>query len=349
MTGNSQTAVDVSVGIVNFNGLDILPDTIRSIIASLHPVREIIVADNGSTDGSLEWLQGGRGEFRLLALGRNSGSAGARNILIAAARSEYVMLLDNDVSLEPETIGRLLKTMQQVPDAGLCHPETMDSSDPDAYHYNGGYIHYLGALIARDRPAPGAVRPSHESFDVVAGGAILVRRAHALEIGCFDDDYFFNWEDGDFAARMTLSGHLCLNVPDALAHHRGKLRGTSKVFYQVRNRWFFMLKLYDARTLVLVLPMLCIFEILQSTLLLKKGVWGAYWRANLAVIRSLPNLMKKRTAFMRTKKVCDRDWLKAGPMYVPASMGRPGAMQRAAERLFYGISGAYWRLARRFC
>ncbi len=340
---------DVSVGIVNFNGMDVLSDTIRAVQASNHPVREILVVDNGSTDGSLEWLYGMRGELRCIELGRNAGSAAARNALIEAAHSEYIMLLDNDVSVEPGTIGCLLEIMRKEEDAGVCHPEVLDPTDPDVYHYNGGSIHYLGALIARERPGPGAPRPPHERFDVVAGGAMLVRKRQVAEIGGFDDDYFFNWEDGDFTARMTLSGLRCLNIPGAAVHHRGKPRGTSKVFYQVRNRWFFMLKLYDVRTLVMIFPMLCLFEILQAALLLKKRAFGAYLRGSFDVIRSLPRLIKKRYEFHRIKKVRDRDWLKADAMYVPASMGRPGAMHRFAEKVFRGLSGAYWRLVCRFC
>ncbi len=147
---------DVSAGIVNFNGMDVLADTIRAVQTSKHPVREILVADNGSTDGSLEWLHGMRSGLRCVELGRNAGSAAARNALIEAASSEYVMLLDNDVVIEPGTIGRLLDVMRARPEAGVCHPEIEDPSDPDAYHYNGGWIHYLGALVARERPAPGA-------------------------------------------------------------------------------------------------------------------------------------------------------------------------------------------------
>lgn len=339
---------EVTIGIVNYNGIDVLPEAIRFALASRHAAREIIVADNGSTDGSREWLSSHHPEARLVALERNMGSAAARNALLQAAKSELVLLLDNDISLEPDSLGRLVNIMNSIPDAGICHPEILDDEDPDAYHYNGGSIHYLGSLIARAKPEPDDARPAAERYDVVSGGAMLVRRAQAFEIGAFDENYFFNWEDGDFSARMTLAGRLCLNVPGARARHRGKPRGTSKVFYQVRNRWFFMLKLYSWRTLFLALPMLCAFELLQAALLLKKGAFGEYWRANRDVVRSLGQIAAGRRAFRPLKKKRDREWLAAGPMYIPASIGR-GALQRAGERVFYALSGAWWKLISPFC
>jgi len=83
----------------------------------------------------------------------------------------------------------------------------------------------------------------------VSGGTMLVERDKALHIGLFDEDYFFGWEDADFSLRMTISGFKCLNVPQAVVYHKMKKRGLSKAFYQIRNRWYFILKNYSSRTL----------------------------------------------------------------------------------------------------
>ena len=121
------------------------------------------------------------------------------------------------------------------------------------------------------------------------------------------------------------------------------------MFYQVRNRWYFMLKLYNWRTLILIAPMLLLFEILQALFLLKKGALKEYVRGNVAVVRSLPMILAKRRAFQPLKKMRDRDWLRAGQMYVPPQLNQPGGLMERLQAAFFGVCGVYWRLVRPVC
>jgi GT2 family glycosyltransferase len=281
-------------------------------------------------------------------LQRNIGSAGARNVALREASSTYVLLMDNDIGLERDTLTRLMDVMHSVPEVGVCHPEITDPNDPEAYHYNGGSIHYLCALVTRRKPLPNEKRPLYERFDVIGGGALLMRKDTALLVGGFDADYFFNWEDGDFTGRLTLAGYKCLNVPAAIVHHRSKPRGTSKVFYQVRNRWYYILKLYSLRTIALSLPMLLLFEVSQAALLAMKGAGRDYIKGNLAAIKDLPMIIKKRRAFQRLKVVRDRDWLTSGEMYVTVGQSQKLPMV-LAQKALYGLFGLYWALIKPLC
>jgi GT2 family glycosyltransferase len=339
----------VTIGIINYNGMEVLPATLQALGALRYPDCTIMVVDNDSTDGSKQWLQQQHPEVRCLALPTNVGLPGGRNVVLQHAQTEYVLIMDNDISLEPDTLSILMQVLRENPRAGLCHPELRDENDPGVYHYNGGSIHYLCALIARSKPLQQESRPPSETFDVISGGVLLLRRRLALEIGGFDGDYFFNWEDGDFTARMTLAGYPCLNVPAAIAHHRSKPRGTSKVFYQVRNRWYFILKLYHWRTLCLTAPMLLLFEGLQAGLLLKKGAMGDYLRGTTAAVRDLPTIISKRRTFQKMKKMRDRDWLRAGQMYVPPQLDQRAGLMEQAQQGFYGLCRLYWSIVRPFC
>ena len=339
----------ITVGIVNFNGMEALPATLEALRGLSHPVHGIMVVDNHSTDGSREWLQQQHPEVNCIALTENLGSAGARNILLERADTDWVFLMDNDISVAPDVLERLLEAMAAVPTAGLAHPEILDENDPHAYHYNGGRIHYLGALVDTGPPPPDGQRARLEIHDVVSGAAMLVRKSRVLAIGGFDEAYFFNWEDGDFTARLSLAGHPCLNVPGARVHHRSKPRGTSKVFYQVRNRWYFLLKLYDWKTLLCIAPMLCVFEALQAAFLLKKGAFRDYWRANRAVLRDLPAILVRRRDFQKIKRRRDRDWLHGGRMFVPAQLKEKQGVMDMVQRIVYGCFDAYWFVARKLC
>lgn len=337
----------VIIGIVNFNGKSRLAKTLDAAIASDHDNFEVIVADNLSTDGSREWLQVNYPDISCLHLTANRGPAAARNALLRASDATYVLFLDDDMVLEPETLDRLMQIIQLTPQIAACHPEICDRSDPSVHHYNGGSIHYLGALISR--PKPSDERPDYEVFDIVSGGALLVRRHVAQEVGYFDEDYFFNWEDGDFVARLTLSGYVCVNVPEAIAHHRQKNRGTSKAYYMVRNRGYFILKLYDWKTLFLIAPALFVFELFQAALLILKGEFPAYIRANLDLLKNLPAVLHKRRKFQKLKKKSDRDWLYSDDVYVSTNfVGVESWLSRLKILIFRGFD-IYWRLVRPFC
>lgn len=336
----------VTVGIVNYNGIATIPETLFSLQQLDYPNFEVIVADNGSTDGSREWIQDHHPEVQCLCLESNRGLPGARQALLEISQNDYILFLDNDIVVEPDVLSHLMQVMGEVPNAAACHPDILDSNNPLFYRYNGGWIHYLCAKI--DRPIPTKDREEYEIFDVISGGALLVKRETALKIGGFDSDYFFNWEDGDFTARLTLAGYLCLNVPQAIVHHRSKPRGTSKAFYMVRNRWYFIIKLYSWKTLILELPMLLIFEISQGLLLILKGAGKDYVLGNLAVIKALPNLLKKRKEFQKLKVKSDHEWLRSGELYIPAGLmeGKFFTFFKQVYNLFFG---GYWQMIKHFC
>lgn len=342
----SPAPLQITLGIVNFNGLGQISETLRCAQASTPPAEEILVIDNGSTDGSAEAIAENFPNITLIRSPENLGSAKARNLLLEKARHPYVMLLDHDISLRPDTLERLYAFMNATPEAGACHPEIEDPQDPEVHHYNGGGIHYLGALISREKPAAER-RMIPEAFVTVSGAALMVRAEASRHVGGMDPDYFFNWEDGDFTCRLTLAGHPCYNLPVARVLHRSKPRGLSKAFYQVRNRWYFILKLYDRRTLVLILPMLALFEAVQMTFLHLKGEGGAYWKANAAVWKSLPAIRQKRRHFKSIKLLSDRAWLKAGKMYVPPSFCKNKPLLYVHNAL-NTIFSAYWALIRIF-
>jgi hypothetical protein len=254
--------------------------------------------------------------------------------------------MDNDISLERDSLGRLVNVMEKVPRAGVCHPEIRDKADPNVTHYNGGWIHYLCAYVPRS--ADSGPPPEYEIFDTISGGALLIDRNAASRIGWFDEDYFFNWEDGDFTTRLSLAGYLCLNIPGAVVHHRSKPRGTSRVYYQTRNRWFFILKLYSWRTILCVAPMLFFYEISQALFVIFKGALKEYIKGNVAAISMLPRTLKKRKAFQKIKIKRDKEWLRGGDIYIPNNLLN-GDIAIFIKKAYCGFFDMYWNVISRFC
>ncbi|WP_158269720.1 glycosyltransferase [Desulfonatronum sp. SC1] len=334
----------VSVVIINYNGVDRLEQTLHAVELLAYPeVAEVVVVDDGSSDGSQFLVRERFPHIRLVELGQNQGAAAARNRALAEAGSELIFLLDNDIVVEPDCLSHLVRAKQKVPHAGAVHPTIIDQHDPRlSAHYNGGFIHYLCAYIPKDQ-----VEEDHAVYDVVSGGALLLEKSLAERIGGFDEAYVFNWEDGDFLFRLTLTGRPCLNVTAAKVTHTAAPRGTSKAFFQVRNRWFFIIKMYGWRTIALSAPALIVFECSQFLFLLLKGAGKEYVTGTWAAARQLPELLRKRRAVHLLKVAHDRDVLRSGDLYVPPQLLNNPVL-RVFKRAYVGFFNVYWLLIRKF-
>jgi hypothetical protein len=95
--------------------------------------------------------------------------------------------------------------------------------------------------------------------------------------------------------------------------------------------------------------MLLLFEVLQALFLLRKGAFLEYLRGSVAVLRNLPAVLARRRAFQPLKRRRDRDWLRAGPMYVPPQLSGPGGIMDRFQAAFFGMCSVYWRVVRPLC
>src|SRR5690606_27963376 len=128
----------VSAVVVNYNGLDCLAATLDGLKGSSRPFVEIIVVDDGSTDGSAQMVRELYPEVRLIALERNTANlALVRNMGLRAASSRYVFLTDNDIVLRPGCIEQLLHTLLSTPDAFSVVPRLLDQDDPAVVYQSG--------------------------------------------------------------------------------------------------------------------------------------------------------------------------------------------------------------------
>lgn len=337
----------VMIGVVNYNRKDALEKTLKAISGLQYTEFEVMVVDNHSNDGSAEWGRKAYPGFKFICLGENNGPNVARNVILHEAQTDYVLIMDNDIILEPDALSNLVEVIRKESGIALCHAEIKDPKYPNFnLHYNGGWIHYLGAFTPRiysDEP-----RLEFEIFDSLSGQALLVDRLAARKVGFFDTYYFFGWDDGDFTVRLSLAGYQCVNVPKAIGYHNSKTRQKPQVFYQVRNRWYFILKMYSWKTLLLATPILAIYEASLLIFLHLKGYGKDYWRGNFAIIRDLPIVMQARKSVSPYKKKKDKDWLKAGDLFVPETVSNKRFL-RLLIKSYNHLFNLYWRLIKPFC
>ncbi len=229
----------VSVILVNYNGGRLLAECVRSVLDSTIPV-QVIVSDNGSTDASLQQLQAACGtDVRLttIAHGVNHGFARGNNLVLDRATGRYILFLNSDSVVQPDTIERMVRVMDAHPEAGMagCLIHNSDGteqagcrrSDPTPWRALVHVLH-LHALFPRSRlfrsfvltgqplpPQPGPV-------DAISGAFMLVRREALAQVGTLDEGYFMHCEDLDWCMRYRKAGWQILFVPDvSITHHKG--------------------------------------------------------------------------------------------------------------------------------
>jgi GT2 family glycosyltransferase len=335
---------DVSVAIVAHDNLKALPATLDSLAAAGCPPAQIAVVDVASADGTGDWLRANWPRITQHRLDRNDGPSPGRNVGILRAERPFVFLMDADVFVRPDTVQLLKAEMDRDPMIKIGSPIVVHASQPDLIQYAGGALHYICEAINPWMNRPLAER-GLEPRDIGAAPtcALLLDRAAAIEIGLFDERYFIGKEDGDFTHRCKLAGYTMLELPAALVLHHSRPRGTWLFYYQIRNRWHFMLKNYQVSTLLLIVPPLLVHEPLQAAVLVAKGHAGVYLKAVWGLIRLLPDLRKDRAVANRIRRRRDADLLVTGSLVIREDLAK-NVVVRSGRALYEGFLNLYWRL-----
>lgn len=207
---------DVTVVTVNWNGKSHLSTLLPPLLA-LEP-GEVIVVDNGSTDGSQEFLRRRYPQVRLLENGVNRGFAQPCNVGAETAQGSCVAFINNDMRPEPDWLAAALEKLDaRTP----CVASRILDWEGSRIDYNGSSLHYLGYGLQEDLGLAVENASRREEVLFPCGGAMLVDRKVFLELGGFDPDYFALFEDVDLGWRLWLAGYRVVLAPDSVVRHRG--------------------------------------------------------------------------------------------------------------------------------
>lgn len=283
--------VRLSVILINLNTRDFLQACLRSMKSRLSdPSFEVILVDNGSTDGSLEMVQSEFPEVRVFPQGKNLGFTRANNIGLREARGQYLLVLNSDTEIIGDALEKMCDYMDAHPDVGALGPKLLN---PDGTRqlscrrfpsYRTALFHrysLLTRLFPRNRFSAeylmtGISDDEACETDWVSGAALLTRRETIEQVGLFDEDYFIYAEDVDWCYRMKQAGWRVVYFPSAhILHHIG--RATRKIAFRMtyerhRSMWLFYRKHYS-RGIVLLdaatwlgIVWRCVFMILKNAI-----------------------------------------------------------------------------------
>jgi len=223
--------VHTAIVILNWNVKAFLKAFLSPLLDSVAsiPEVEVIIADNGSTDGSVGFLRECYSQLRLILFEQNLGYTGGYNQALAQIEADYYILLNSDVQVAPDWFSPLLSFMESNPQAGICMPKIRSLDQPDYFEYAGacgGFIDRWGYPFCRGRILSHVER-DHGQYDTpieifwASGTCLMIRSKLFHELGGFDERFFAHMEEIDLCWRAKLRGCQVWVVPQSLVFHVG--------------------------------------------------------------------------------------------------------------------------------
>jgi GT2 family glycosyltransferase len=302
------TSPRTSVVIPNVNGERFLGDCLAALRAQTDSDFEVLIVDNGSTDGSLALAHQSFPEARIFELGENHGFAKAMNVGIDAARGKYVALLNNDTKVAANWLEELVACLERHPRAAASGSKTLLMRDESLIDGAGDVMDWSFLPHPRGHGCRDSPEYGEEIRVFSASGAASLWRAEVLrEIGLFDEEFFIYYEDVELGLRALLLGYESWYAPRSVAlHARGAWtagRSEFTFFHPVKNRWFMIIKNVPAVLALRHAHRLLYGEASWWFQALKHRKIRVLLRAYGAVARSLPRLLAKRRQIQSRRRL----------------------------------------------
>src|SRR6266545_3608 len=332
----------VSVIIVAYGADPWLEQSVEAALASSGVDVDVVVVDNGCTDGAVARLEG-RLRVHVVKPGRNLGFAGGCNAGVAAAAGAFVALVNPDALVAPPALQRLVEVAART-GVGIATASVRLADRPDHLNSAGNDIHFSGMSWSGCFDEPASRYDDERPVIAASGAAMALRRALWEDLSGFDDEFFAYYEDADLSLRCRQRGHAVIYVPEAVVVHRYEFsRNAGKFFLLERNRTLMVLTCFSSRLLALVAPVLIAIEAATLGMGVANGWWREKVRSWRWLIAHRGHVVQRRRAVQAARTVPDRalaDML--------AVRLRPGNLPPPRWLLSFDVVlTAYWRLARR--
>ena len=307
---SEQTPIDVSIIVLNFNGRAWLERCLPAALAEVAHDCELLVVDNGSNDGSAEFVAQAFPAVRVEPIATNLGFAAGNNAGARVARGRYLAFLNNDAAPQPGWLSRLRAALDARPDAGLAascivyldRPSIVDSAGDGLTRFGGAFKRSHG------RPVSEALTP-RDVFGA-CGAACLIRKELFDEVGGFDSAYFAVHEDVDLSYRCQLHGFSCVYVPDAVVHHAGSATlgrlSARSVFWGQRNLEWTYFKNTPWPLLAITLPGHVLYNLAAAVHFARAGHFGTFVSAKWQAVRALPRVLRQRRDIQQHRRISSR-------------------------------------------
>ncbi|HUQ85182.1 MAG TPA: glycosyltransferase family 2 protein [Candidatus Limnocylindrales bacterium] len=280
----------ISIIIINWNGEKWLRGCFRSLKKQSYPNFEIILVDNASSDNSVEFIKKYYPKTKIINNKENIGFAGGNNIGYKHTKGQYILLLNNDTTVEKDFLKNFVKAFDEIPNLGSVQSKIVlmnvaNKLDVVGSYWTGSsFLYYYGY----GKNASATKYNKSMPFFSNKGASMLIKREVIEKVGLFDDDFWCYYEETDFCHRVWLAGYECWYYPKAVAHHA--MGGTSLAFdnsyiqfHNFKNKLLSFLKNFEKKSLMSIIPIYLIINIFLSFTWLLQGKFKHF----LALYKSL--------------------------------------------------------------
>lgn len=305
-----------SVVILNYNGKGWLQRFLPGVVAN-SPDAEVVVADNGSTDGSAAWLRAAMPGIRLIELGGNRGFAGGYNAALQQVEAERYVLLNSDVEVTPGWLDGLNAFLDADPGMAACQPKVLSHADPGRFEHAGaaggcidrnGYPFCRGRIFELTEEDRGQYDDDRMVF-WATGACLMIRAAAFRAAGGFDAALFAHMEEIDLCWRLRRMGwRIGYTSAARVLHVGGGALGYGspfKTYLNFRNSLIVLTKNLRSRALWLRVLRRLVLDGFAALKFLLEGHPAHAWqvaRAHWSYFAALPRVLRQRRALMRTER-----------------------------------------------
>ena len=301
----------IAVVILNWNGCEMLRSFLPSVVRySAAEGTEVYVADNGSTDASVEMLRREFPSVHLIILNENHGFAEGYNLALQQISAKYAVLLNSDVEVTEHWLVPLADYMDAHPEVAACQPKIRSWRHKELFEYAGaagGFIDRYGYPFCRGR-IMGTVERDNGQYDTVVpvfwatGAALFIRRKDYLDAGGLDGRFFAHMEEIDLCWRLRARGRMLVCVPQSTVYHVGgatlKKESPRKTFLNFRNNLVMLYKNLPPEELASVMRVRTVLDYAAALSFLLKGQLPNMW----AVIRARRAFRSLRSSFASARE-----------------------------------------------
>lgn len=349
----------VTVIVVNYNGRHFMNACLTSLKAQSYPPEAVIVVDNASTDGSVSWIREHHPWVTIIESGENAGYCGGNNIGIRASESPFVVLLNNDTRVQNDWLKYLYEAVADDGSVAACSSLVVLPGEPDLIHYAGSSAHFMGHIANLHYLRPLGERKEElevSETGVYVGSSVLFRRAALEEAGLLEEKMFIYEDELDMSIRLRSRGWRILVEPRSLVwHYAGTpdlaVRSSGKyprrrAYLVSRNRWMILLRLYETKTLILLSPVLLMFECAWCVAMAFSGTLREYVKGMTWNWRQRSWVADERRRFQQSRSIPDFKLLTADPLSPVPGMTTSGAGHaiRVAGEFYMKL---YWAVTKR--
>lgn len=314
----------VTIIILHHCGLKMLHQCLESVFKTRYTDFSVVIVDNGSTDGSIEFVKRVYGNaVKIIRSEVNLGFVAGNNLAFRQVKSKYVVLLNNDTVVDPKWLKSLVNVAESDPSIGACQPKLLSSRNPRYFDYNGacgGMLDVFGVPLCRGRVF-NLIERDDGQYDTpteifwASGAAMFLCTKVARDAGLLDEILHAHMEEIDLSWRIRLLGYKVVCVPKSVVYHLGggtPLSEKEKFYLKHRNNLIVILKNYATSSILHFFPLRIVLDLSSFVYFLMKGEKDRAFcipKAYVWLLHKIGQIYRIRVQVQKMRKVVEKEML----------------------------------------